>query len=186
MTSPEDALMPAQVPREARAFLNGDWIAARELTLPVHDAGFVWGATITDLCRTFRHRLYRWPDHLARFRRGCEYAHLDLAWTDAQVTQTAETLVAHNATLIAAHDDLVLVVFATPGPIGYYVGQPGGAGEAEATFAMHTFPLPWARYRPLLERGAHLLIPETRQVPAACADPRVKQRSRLHWWRAEH
>jgi len=50
---------------------------------------------------------------------------------------------------------------------------------------MHTFALPFARYRRLFEQGAHLVIPSTRHVPAACVDPRVKQRSRLHWWLAE-
>ena len=28
-------------------------------------------------------------------------------------------------------------------------------------------------------------MPQTRHVPAACIDPRIKQRSRLHWWLAE-
>ena len=36
----------------------------RRLRVPVHDAGFVMGATVTDLCRTFRHRLYLLlPEH---------------------------------------------------------------------------------------------------------------------------
>jgi branched-subunit amino acid aminotransferase/4-amino-4-deoxychorismate lyase len=50
---------------------------------------------------------------------------------------------------------------------------------------MHTFPLPFARYRDLVERGAALVVPGVRHVPAACVDPRLKQRSRLHWWLAE-
>src|SRR5262249_9750686 len=49
---------------------------------------------------------------------------------------------------------------------------------------LHTFPLPFARYAPLFREGARLVIPPTRHVPAACLDPRVKQRSRLHWWLA--
>jgi branched-chain amino acid aminotransferase len=170
---------------EPLAYLNGEWIAATAMRLPVHDAGFVFGATITDLCRTFRHRLFRWPDHLSRFRRGCEYAHTGLAGSDDELTAIAERLIAHNTKLIAAADDLALVLFATPGPIGYYAGLPGGAGDGPPTCGMHTFPLPWARYRPLFTRGAHLVVPRTRHIPAACVDPRIKQRSRLGWWLAE-
>jgi branched-subunit amino acid aminotransferase/4-amino-4-deoxychorismate lyase len=29
------------------------------------------------------------------------------------------------------------------------------------------------------------VIPATRHVPADCVDPRIKQRSRLHWWLAD-
>jgi branched-chain amino acid aminotransferase len=166
------------------AYLNGEWIAATEMRLPVHDAGFVFGATITDLCRTFGHRLFRWPDHLARFRRGCQYAGIGLPSED-ELTAIADRLIAHNTRLIAATDDLVLVLFATPGPIGYYAGLPGGAGDGPPTCGMHTFPLPRARYRPLFTRGAHLVVPGTRHVPAQCVDPRIKQRSRLSWWLAE-
>jgi branched-subunit amino acid aminotransferase/4-amino-4-deoxychorismate lyase len=54
------------------AYLNGDFRPQNEAQLPLHDAGFVWGATVTDLCRTFRHRLFRLADHLDRFR--------DLQW----------------------------------------------------------------------------------------------------------
>jgi branched-subunit amino acid aminotransferase/4-amino-4-deoxychorismate lyase len=50
---------------------------------------------------------------------------------------------------------------------------------------MHTFPLPLARYARLFEQGAHLIVPSTRHVPTVCVDPRLKQRSRLHWWLAE-
>jgi branched-subunit amino acid aminotransferase/4-amino-4-deoxychorismate lyase len=42
-----------------------------------------------------------------------------------------------------------------------------------------------ARYRSLFERGAALVVPATRQVPASSVDPRIKQRSRLHWWLAD-
>src|SRR5438445_4028527 len=167
---------------EPRAYLNGDWIAAGRMALPVHDAGFVFGATITDLCRTFRHRLFGWPDHLARFRRGCHYAGIALASSDEQLTALANELIAHNTKLIADSDDLALIVFATPGPVGHYAGPAGADGPA--TLGMDKFPLPWARYRPLFTRGAHLIVPATRHVPAACIEPRIKQRSRLHWWLA--
>jgi branched-subunit amino acid aminotransferase/4-amino-4-deoxychorismate lyase len=50
---------------------------------------------------------------------------------------------------------------------------------------MHTFPLPFARYRRLFTEGARLVIPPTRHVPRESVDPRIKQRSRLHWWIAE-
>lgn len=170
---------------EALAYLHERFLPQSQAALPLHDAGFVLGATVTDLCRTFRHRLYRWDDHLARFRRSCRSAEIHIPLGDADIKARAEELVAHNAKLLNPEHDLALVMFATPGPVGYYLGEAGGAGSGPVTFGMHTFPLPFARYRPLIERGATLVIPRTRHVPAACIDPRIKQRSRLHWWLAD-
>lgn len=173
------------MPTEPLAYLNGSLLPARDLRLGANDAGFVWGATVTDLCRTFHRRLYRWPDHLMRFRRGCQYAFIPVAASDEEITHRAQELVAHNAGLLPAGEELALVLFATPGRIGYYLGEAGGPGEAAPTLGMHTFPLPFARYRRLFTEGARLVVPPTRHVPASSVDPRVKQRSRLHWWRAE-
>ena len=170
---------------ESQIFLNGRFLPQSQGSLPLHDAGFVMGATVTDLCRTFRHQLYRWPDHRTRFGASCRLAQIEPALTDGEISARAEELVRHNASLLSPHQELALVMFATPGPVGYYLGEEGGLGAGPVTFGMHTFPLPYARYRGLVEHGAALMVPSVRQVPAACVDPRIKMRSRLHWWLAD-
>lgn len=170
---------------EPLALLDGHLVPQSQARLALNDAGFVFGATVTDLCRTFRRRPYRWVEHLSRFRRGCERIDIRPTCTDAQLTAWADELLRHNGALLAADAELALVLFATPGPIGYYLGLPCGVGDAPPTFGMHTFPLPFERYRPLVERGADLVVPEVRHVPPECVDRRIKQRSRLHWWLAD-
>jgi branched-chain amino acid aminotransferase len=164
------------------AYLNGDFRPQNEAHLPLNDAGFVWGATVTDLCRTFRHRLFRLADHLDRFRESCNRARVPVDAGKEQLTAIAEQIVAHNASLIGDKDDLALVMFATPGPIGYYLGE---TGQGPPTLGMHTFPLPLPRYRRLFEEGARLIVPTVMHPPAPCLDPRIKHRSRLFWWIAE-
>jgi branched-subunit amino acid aminotransferase/4-amino-4-deoxychorismate lyase len=163
-------------------YLSGRYLPQDEARLPLHDAGLVWGATITDLCRTFRHRLFRFDDHLARFRASCDRARVPLSLCEEELTAIANRLIEHNAALIDESNDLALVMLATPGPIGHYLGQ---IGQGPPTVAMHTFPLPFERYRRLFDKGACLVVPPTRHVPARSVDPRIKQRSRLFWWIAE-
>jgi branched-chain amino acid aminotransferase len=174
------------------AYFNGRFIPYEEACLSLHDAGFVFGATVTDLCRSFRHRLFRLPDHVARFRQSCERARIPQPIPDEDVARLAEDLVARNSADLRPEDDLALVMFATPGPINYYSplspGEKGGSGrddgadEVRPTFGMHTFPLPLSRYSRLVWRGAHLIVPTTRQVSRTSIDTHVKHRSRLHWW----
>src|SRR5262245_55413326 len=146
------------------AYLSGRYLPVDEVRLSFNDAGFVWGATVTDLCRTFRHRVYRLDEHLRRFRQSCDLARVPLLADDAALSDIAGRLVTENAPLVGADGELILVLLATPGPIGYHVGR---SENGPPTLGLYTYPLPFERYRRLFEEGATLVVPRTRQQPAA-------------------
>jgi branched-chain amino acid aminotransferase len=166
------------------AFLNGRFLPFREAALPVHDAGFVSGATVVDTARTFRRSLFRWPEHLARFRGDCQVCYVPLEASDEYLTVTAEELITHNEKLLPPGGELVLVTFATPGPLGYYLGEPT---LGPATLGMVTYPLPVARYRPYFTEGITLVgvagqVTRSKSVLPAT----VKHRSRMLWHVVDH
>jgi branched-subunit amino acid aminotransferase/4-amino-4-deoxychorismate lyase len=165
------------------AYLNGRFLPFGEAGLPLHDAGFVSGATVIDNARTFRHKLFRWPDHLARFQRDCAACYVALEATDEHLTATAEELVAHNAELLPPGGELQLVTFATPGPLGFYTGE---ATNGPPTLGMVTYPLPLARYRRFFTEGVALAVAGIQHSdPADLLPPRLKHRSRLMYHIAE-
>src|SRR3954463_7840763 len=104
---------------ELLAYLNGRFVPAAELAVSPFDAGFVWGAIVTDRVRTHGQRPYLLPEHVARFRRTCEMCRVPQPVPDADVVRAAEHLIAQNA----GDGELVLVMFATPG--GLRPGKPG-------------------------------------------------------------
>jgi branched-chain amino acid aminotransferase len=166
------------------AYLNGRLVPFHEAALPLHDAGFVSGATVVDNARTFRHALFRWPDHLERFRRDCGICYVPLEATDEQLTATAEELVAHNAKLLPPGGELQLVTFATPGPLGFYVGE---AENGPPTLGMVTYPLPFARYRRFFTEGVTLAVVGRHPVRhGTILPPTIKHRSRMVWHVADH
>lgn len=159
------------------AFHNGRFLPYTELHIAPHDAGFVFGATITDFCRTYAHKLFRWPDHLARLRRDCVVCAVPLPYSDMELTAAAEHLVKENTKGLPAKDDLAVITFATPGPLGYMVGTESGP----PTVAMHTFSMPKERYRPFFTDG--VTLEQTGSLPTfAYPSPDLKHRSRIHWW----
>ncbi len=173
--------------KQPLAYYNGRFVPYAEAALPLDDAGFVLGATVVDNVRTFRHKLFRWPDHLARFRHDCSACYVPLELTDAELTAIAEELVAHNAQFLPAGGELQLVTFATPGPVGYYPRQSlacsaAGSTLARGTLGMVSYPLPFARYRKFFTNGVTLVIAGIQPAEAnALVPPRIKHRSRLHW-----
>lgn len=166
------------------ALLNGRLLPFTEAALPLHDAGFVSGATVVDNARTFRHKLFRWPDHLARFRRDCKTCYVPLEVSDEQLTAAAEELVSHNAKLLPPGGELQLVTFATPGPLGFYLGD---SVNGPPTRGMVTYPLPFARYRQFFTEGVTLAHVGTHGVHSeTILPPTVKHRSRMLWHIADH
>ncbi|HXD87074.1 MAG TPA: aminotransferase class IV [Urbifossiella sp.] len=186
------------------AYLNGRLLPFAEAALPLADAGFAFGATVVDNARTFRHKLFRWPDHLARFRRDCQTCYIPLQQSNEQLTATADELISHNASLLPPGGELQLVTFATPGPLALYgtagswVAPASNRCETDSTgwkpvspskaptLGMHTYPLPFARYRRFFTEGAVLAAAGFQSSARADAlSPTVKHRSRLSWWITE-
>jgi branched-subunit amino acid aminotransferase/4-amino-4-deoxychorismate lyase len=166
------------------AYLNGRLVPFAEAGLPLHDAGFVSGATVVDNARTFRHRLFRWPDHLARFRRDCAACYVPFEVSDEELTANAEELVTHNAKLLPPGGELQLVTFATPGPLGFYLGE---STNGPPTLGMVTYPLPFARYRRFFTEGATLAVAGgITSALVGLVSAQVKHRSRMLWHVADH
>src|SRR5262249_60459748 len=118
----------------------------------------------------------RCPDHLTRFRRDCQTCYVPLEASDAQLTAAAEELVSHNAKLLPPGGELQLVTFATPGPLGFYLGEPN---NGPPTLGMVTYPRPLARYRRVFTEGVTLAL--IRRHAARADDvltPMAKHRSR--------
>jgi branched-subunit amino acid aminotransferase/4-amino-4-deoxychorismate lyase len=164
------------------AYLNGRFVPFAEAGLPLHDAGFVSGATVVDNARTYGRRLFRWADHLARFRRDCAACYVPLSATDAELTTIAAELVARNGALLPPDGELQVVTFATPGPLGFYVGDPT---NGPPTLGMATYPVP-ERYKRFAEEGVTLAVAGSHGArDGDLLPPRVKHRSRMLWHVAE-
>ena len=157
------------------AFSNGRYLPFTEGGLAWNDAGFVGGVTVVDNARTYRHRLFRWNDHLTRFRRDCAVCFVPLLATDSELTAIAHTLISHNAT---PDGELQVVTFATPGPLGFYVGN---AENGPPTLGMVTYPVPLARYQKFATEGVTLVTVGTHSTVSAILLPTVKHRSRMLW-----
>ena len=160
------------------AYLNGAFIPAAELSVSYADAGFASGATVTDFCRTYAGKLFRWDLHLARFRRDCAWLGVDFLQIDPELTRAAQELIRRNAPLWPAAE-LALVSFATPGVFGYLLGT---RENGPPTLGMHTLPIDPARYA-WAETGATVRAvgdwPRGEFWPA-----NVKHRSRVGWYQA--
>ena len=171
--------------QEPLVYIYGEMVPASQAHVAIYDLAIVLGATVTDLVRTFRHEPFRMEDHVARFYRSCKYARIAPPIPAEETMARTRELIAHNAALIGKEHDLGVVYFISPGVNTVYAGSAGGADDMTPTFCIHSFPLPFQIWRTLVTDGAHVVTPSIRHVPPQCLDPKIKNRSRLHWWVAD-
>src|SRR4029079_18600733 len=131
------------------AYHRGQWIPASQAVIPVYDAGFVLGATVTEQLRTFRGELFRLPEHLERLRASLELSGIEPQESLNDMADIAARVVAHNFQLVDPDDDLGLCIFITPGP---YAAMAEG-DRSPPTVGLHTYRLPFHLWAELYRIG---------------------------------
>jgi branched-subunit amino acid aminotransferase/4-amino-4-deoxychorismate lyase len=171
----------AEAIRNELAWLDGRFLSRGELSLPVGDAGFVLGATVTEQLRTFRGELFLPDDHGDRLADSLAVVGIDLAWPIADLLAAAADIATHNHRQGVATDDLGLVIFATPGDLA--AQHAGRSGPPRV--AIHTFPLAFGLWADAFDRGVAVRTVSVTQVPESCWPLKAKVRSRLHYHLAD-
>jgi branched-subunit amino acid aminotransferase/4-amino-4-deoxychorismate lyase len=168
---------------EPIAYLNGEFLPSSQAKLNVFDLGVIQGATFSEMTRTFNGALFRAEDHLARLFASLKYGGIAIPLAPGEVLDITRQVVEHNVRLLNAGEDLAVVQFVTAGESAMYSdGQPI---RQQPTVCIHSFRLPFARWRSFFQEGARVAVPSTRHLPPQCVDPKTKHRSRLHWHLAE-
>ena len=170
---------------EPLVYLRGEWTPASRASLAIYDAGVVMGATVTEMTRTFRLKPFGLDRHLERLFRSLKYTRFDIGMTRDQLAEISLELLAHNGKLLPPGGELGLIHFVTAGEFATYAGMAGRGASMKPTLCAHTFPLPFEMWAGKMRSGAHVVTPSIRHVPPQCIDPKMKYRSRMHYYLAD-
>jgi branched-chain amino acid aminotransferase len=171
--------------REPLVFLNDRMLPASQAHMAIYDCGIVLGATVTEQTRTFHKRPWRLDEHLDRLFRSLRYTRMAIGLSKEQLVGISEELIEHNAQILDDEDELGLIHFITAGEHPAYASMSGRPARTTPTVCVHTFPLLFESWAKKMLTGAHLITPSIRHVPPQCYDPKVKYRSRMHFYLAD-
>ena len=161
---------------ERLAYLSGRFIPESEVTVSPRDVGWFYGETLTTTLRTFAHKPFRIDAHVNRLFRSARAARLDLDLTPEAIGGAMGELAERNGPLLAPEDDYRIDVDISPGVLDVGTGRMTDSGP---TVVMMCTPLGFAAWAKAMRDGCSLATPNSRWIPAACLDPRIKNRSRL-------
>ena len=171
--------------KEPIAWLDGRLLPVSEAKVSVFDLGLVLGASVTEMIRTFRHTAFRLENHLDRLCRSLWAVGFPSPPARAELTAAVAAVLEQNEKLIPDEHDLGIVIFVTAGKNVTYLGLSEREACRKPTVCVHTFPLPFEMWDRAMVAGRHLVTPSIRHIPPESIDPKIKSRSRLHWYLAD-
>lgn len=160
---------------------NGDLIPESEARLSIYDSALMFGDMVFEMTRSFNKKQFKLGEHIDRLYASAKMISLDIPISKREMLAAIDATVEANDSLFEADDEHRLIIDVTRGLLGIYahnVDVPVGPNVIIADF-----PLRWtvAGMGQLFDDGINAVIPSQRTIPAQLLDPKVKNRSRMHY-----
>ena len=156
-------------------WLNGEYVARDEAKISAQDRGFKSADLAFDTSRTFDGKVFRLRAHLDRFYRSLKYMRLDPRMSIDEMERLTLEVCERNEAVREPGDDYMVTQIVTRG-VGGTPAEPN-----DSTVMIWIDAIDFARYAPLTESGAHVVIPKTRSYTSDQVDPKVKSYNRLNF-----
>jgi len=179
-------------------YLNGNLVPEAEARVSIFDIGFMYSAVFMEAVRTFKHEVFRLPDHLDRLECSMRYCGLEPLVSQQEMARVIQTVIEANIADLPEDDDCWVCAQVTPGqgfphPMmrsgAVHRAPHDGCDESrrygQPTVMAYVSYLPYDEYCDCYETGKPAVVANTRNVPPAVVDPRGKTRYRLHYFMAK-
>jgi branched-chain amino acid aminotransferase len=156
------------------AWVNGEFVAARDAAISIFDSGFIGGVAIFDTLGCWNGRIFKLQAHLDRFQRSAHAAAIPLPLYDSGLAEVVVETV-RRSELREAY----VQVIATRG-----VRSSPTAWDNPSTLIVYSIPYVWIGGAEKVDSGLRVVIPATRNTPVSTLDPKIKNFNRFHSYMA--
>ena len=149
------------------AYMDGTFMAAEDVRLPLFDLGFLRGDAVYDTVSVWHGAFFRLDDHIARFRRSLAGMRLTCPHDDGALRRILATCVDR-----AGLDDAYVQMIVTRG----WFPDPTRRDLRTASHRFIAFAIPyvWIVRPDRQDTGIDVAIVENRRTPSEAIDPTVK------------
>ncbi len=162
-------------------YWNGEFIPESEARVSIYDSALMFGDMVFEMTRSFNGVQFKLREHLDRLLAGIKILRIPLDKNREQLEEACHATVEANKAFFAPDDEHRLMIDVTRGLLGIY--QETVNAKAGANLIIADFPLRWtvSSMGPLFDAGIHAVITSQRAIPAQYIDPKIKNRSRIHY-----
>jgi branched-chain amino acid aminotransferase len=164
---------------------NGRMVPESEARLSIYDSALMFGDMVFEMTRSFNKAQFKLRQHLERLYASLKVLRIDLPMTIDEMEKVVHETIEANEPAFSVDDEHRVMINVSRGLLSIYAGNVSGVPPGPNVI-IADFPLRWtvAGMGPLFDTGINAMIPSQRTIPASLLDPKVKNRSRLHYMMA--
>ena len=162
-------------------YFNGDLVPEAEAKVSVYDSALMFGDMVFEMTRSFNKKQFKLKEHIDRLYAGLKILRIPLHMTPEEMKRACHRTIEANDHLFREDDEHRLMIDVSRGLLGIYEGIEGLHKGPNVIIA--DFPLRWtvATMGSLFDTGINAVITSQRAIPGHLLDPKIKNRSRIHY-----
>jgi branched-chain amino acid aminotransferase len=162
-------------------YINGDYVPDAEARISIYDSALMFGDMVFEMTRSFNKKQFKLREHLERLYASIKYVRIPLKMTIDEMEQAVYDTIKVNERCFSEEDEHRIMINVTRGLIPIYERKVGiGSGPK---VIISNFPLKWTvqTLGHLYDTGINVVIVNQRAIPAQLLEPKIKNRSRIHY-----
>lgn len=167
--------------KERVVYMNGKLVPESQAKISIYDSALMFGDMVFEMTRSFNKKQFKLREHLERLYASMKYVHIDIPMTIDEMEQAVYDTIEANEPMFSKDDEHRIMIDVTRGLLGIYEGINGL--ESGTNVIIADFPLRWtvSSMGHLFDEGINAVITSQRAIPASLLEPKVKNRSRIHY-----
>jgi len=162
-------------------YFNGELVPENEAKISIYDSALMFGDMVFEMTRSFNKEQFKLREHIDRLYAGLKILRITIDMTPDEMEKACYETIEANDHLFAEDDEHRLMIDVSRGLLGIYQGIEGLHKGSNVIIA--DFPLRWTvtSMAPLFNTGINAVITSQRAIPGSLLDPKIKNRSRVHY-----
>ena len=165
-------------------YFNGKFVKESDAKVSIYDSSLMFGDMVFEMTRSFRKKHFKLKEHIKRLFIGLKILKINIGMTENEMYQKCILTSKKNEKLMSKDDEHRLMIDVSRGILDIYQGVSGLKKGPNVIIA--DFPLRWTvrGMGKLFDKGINAVITSQRAIPSQYLDPKIKNRSRLFYLKA--
>lgn len=162
-------------------YFNGKLIPESEAKISIYDSALMFGDMVFEMTRSFNKEQFKLREHLERLYTSIKYLRIPIKMTIDEMEEAVYQVIEVNDPLFGDDDEHRIMIDVTRGLLGIY--DTNVDVESGTNIIIADFPLRWtvSDMGHLYDTGVNAVVTSQRAIPARLLEPKVKNRSRVHY-----
>ena len=170
--------------KKRKVWFNGQFVNESEAKISIYDSALMFGDMVFEMTRSFNKKQFKLREHLERLYASINYLQIPITMAIDEMEDAVYETIKVNDPCFEKDDEHRVMIDVSRGLLSIYENIVGGGKGPNIIIAV--FPLRWTvtGMKELFDNGINAVIPSQRAIPASLLEPKVKNRSRIHYLKA--